>query len=98
MLWQYNLHMDELERRVARAANDAPPAENPAQLAANIGHTIDADAVTVESLLASLCSRRILIRSSTHAGNLATGERDHSLVKIYYEKGPQWRTCMTSQR
>jgi hypothetical protein len=52
--------------------------------------------VTVESLLSSLCSRQILIRSSAHAGNLAAGERDYGLVKTYYEKGPQWRTYLTS--
>jgi hypothetical protein len=51
----------------------------------------------VESLLGALCSRQILIRSSAHAGNLAAGERDPRLVKIYYEKGPLWRTYLTSQ-
>jgi hypothetical protein len=76
-LWLYNRHMDELEPKAAKAAIEAPPAESPGQLAANIAHTIDVDAVTVESLLSSLCSRQILIRSSAHAGNLAAGERDY---------------------
>jgi hypothetical protein len=89
--------MDERDRKVARAAIEAPPAESPAQLAANIAHTIDADARTVESLLGSLCSRQILTMSSAHAGNLAAGERDSALVKIYYEKGPQWRAYLTSR-
>jgi hypothetical protein len=94
-LWQYNRHMDELERKVAKAAIEAPPAENPAQLAATIAHAINADAATVQSLLVSLCSRQILTRSSAHAGNLAAGERGSALVKLYYEKGPQWRTYLS---
>jgi len=89
--------MDEFERKVAKAAIEAAPAENPAELSAHIAHAVDTDAVTVESLLGSLCSRQILMRSSAHAGNLAAGERGSTLVKIYYEKGPQWRTYMTSQ-
>ena len=94
-LRQYNRHMDELERKVAKAAIEAPPAESPEHLAANIAHTINTDTATVESLLGSLCSRQILIRSSAHAGNLAAGERDLRLVKVYYEKGPQWRAYLT---
>jgi hypothetical protein len=31
----------------------------------------------------------------TSAGNLAAGERDSALVKLYYEKGTQWRTYLS---
>ena len=51
--------MEELERKVAKAAIEAPPAENPEKLAANIAHAVNADVVKVELLLASMCSRQI---------------------------------------
>lgn len=88
--------MDELERKVARAAIQAPPAESPNQLAANIAHSIEADAATVGSLLTSLCNHQVLIRQSSQAGNLSQDERDKHLVKLYYEKGPQLSAYMTS--
>jgi hypothetical protein len=87
--------MDELERKIARAAIEAPPAANGAQVAARVAQTIGVNALTVELLLNSLCARQILTLRSAHAGNLAEGQRYPTLVKVFYEKGPHWRTYLT---
>jgi hypothetical protein len=41
----YNRQMDDVERTIARAAIDAPPAENTTQLAANIANAIHGDSM-----------------------------------------------------
>ena len=94
---QYNRHMDELERRIARAAIEAPPAESPEKLATAIAHAVDVDPAKVEMLVESLCDREVLVVNSAHAGNLAAGELDSTLVKIYFDKGPRWHSYMISQ-